>query len=305
MIREYLRHSRVFRAAVKPVLKLRAKNRLIDPTDAVDFYKSTVRGGTLVLAPKNLSGTFEVSATSDIASRVVLSGCYEPEVTAALDKLNLQNGIIVNIGANIGFYSVYLATAFPTADKILAIEPNPEAFELLKKNIARNSMQDKIEAVQACIGNSLGSIKLSIVVGKPEYSSIGGIAHPGVASFEQISVDVPVAPLASIVGPNKVALLFVDTEGAEAIVFQGARDVLVRDKPILFFECSDTLLKKFGSSTQELDDTLQSLGYIVRNGLCTRLRLQHPFEGEGIAIHKDHPAAKTSVQTQRLDYAER
>jgi FkbM family methyltransferase len=287
MIKEYLRHNRSFRAIFRPAIELVAKLRFSDATAASRHYRQCVQGGTLIVRPNNIAGEFEVSATSDIASRVALSGSYEPEVTAVLSQLKLKEGVIVNIGANVGFYSVYLASAFPGSARIISIEPNPEAFRQLQGNISRNGLSNRIQAVQACIGDKEGHIDLSIIDGMPEYSSIGGIAHPSVANLRQTSVTVRILPLTAIVGSERVALIFVDTEGAEAIVFGGARDILLRDKPLLFFECSNTLLRKFGSSTRQLESTLQDLGYVVKNGLCQRLALQHPFEGEGMAIHKD------------------
>jgi len=258
-------------------------------SDSVAFqrYRTTVLGGTLIVGPKNIPGAFEVSARSDVARRVVVSGYYEPDVTAVLAKLKLKEGIIVNIGANVGFYSIYFARVFPAVARILAVEPNPEAFQQLTGNISRNDLSDRIQAVQACIGESVGKIGLSIIEGMPEYSSIGGIGHPGVADFRRTSIEVPVLPLGSLVGDQRVSMIFVDTEGAEAGVFGGAKDILLRDKPLLFFECSDILLRKFGASTRLLEEKLLGFGYVVRNGLSRRLALQHPFEGEGIAIHQD------------------
>jgi FkbM family methyltransferase len=287
LLKEYLKHNRSFRALCAPLLKGMVKLRFVGTSELARRYRQSVVGGTLIVAPENMSGQFEVSATSDIASRVVLSGCYEPEVTALLASLTLGEGMIVNVGANVGFYSIYLANAFPLASRVLAIEPNPEAFRQLQGNIERNDLSLRIEAVQTCIGASDGNIQLSIVRGMPEYSSIGGIAHPGVARHAQESVQVSVTPLSALVGSERVSLIFVDTEGAEAAVFGGAQEILARDKPLLFFECSDTLLGKFGGSTRALEAQLQSYGYVVRNGLCPRLALQHPFEGEGIAVHKE------------------
>jgi FkbM family methyltransferase len=293
MLKEYLRHSRSFRALFAPLLKGMVKLRFVGTAELSARYRQAVVGGTLVVAPSNMPGEFELCATSDIASRVVLSGCYEPEVTAQLARLTLADGMIVNIGANVGFYSIYLARTFPLATRVLAIEPNPEAFRQLQGNIARNAMALRIEALQTCIGASDGNIELSIVRGMPEYSSIGGIAHPGVASYRKESVQVRVTPLSTLVGSERVSLVFVDTEGAEAAVFCGAQEILARDKPLLFFECSDTLLRKFGGSTRALEAQLRSYGYVVRNGLCPGLALRHPFEGEAIAVHKENIPAST------------
>jgi FkbM family methyltransferase len=289
MLKEYLKHSSVFSPLLGPLAKLRSKLRLADPATAVGRYREVVVGGNVILRPRNIPGFFEVSATSDLASRIVLTGSYEPDVTAVLSKLPLDDGVIINVGANVGFYSVYLAATFPDSAKILAIEPNPEAFGLLKENIVRNGLESRISAIQTCIGEFEGKIELSIIDGMPEYSSVGGIIHPGVANRVQIRVEVPVVPLSTLVGTNSVSLIFVDTEGAELSVFAGAEEILLRDRPLLFFECSDTLLKKFGGSSRQLENKLRSLGYIVRNGLCQTLPLQHPFEGEAIALAAGNP----------------
>jgi FkbM family methyltransferase len=289
MFKQYLRHSRAAEKLLKPLLRSLPRITFPNEPTASDHFREAVVGGSMLLAPKNIDGQFEVSARSELAVRVAVSGSYEPDVTAALMPLKLQQGMIINVGANIGFYSVFLARAFPGATKVLAVEPNPEAYRLLAANIDRNGLAHRIEAVQACIGASEGTVELSVIQGMPEYSSLGGIVHPGVVRLRQTPVLVPVVPLAKLIGSERVALMFVDTEGAEASVFEAAREVIVRDKPVLFFECSSLLLSKFGSSTKELEQELNNLGYVVRNGLCPRLPLRHPYEGEAIAFHSESP----------------
>jgi FkbM family methyltransferase len=287
MIKEYLRHSGIFRSIFGPLLLLVRKVRSFGTELASQHYRDVVVGGTLMVSPKNIPGIFEIDAKSDIAARVVINGSYEPEVTTLLDRLTLKAGVIVNVGANVGFYSIYLARGFPGALRVVAVEPNPEAFRHLKVNIERNDMSHRIEAAQVCVGDSEGEIELSVIEGMPEYSSIGGIAHPSVSDRTQFKVRVPIRPLAAVLRGDPVCFIFVDTEGAEQLVFKGARAVLLRDKPLLLFECSDTLLRKFGSSTMELESTLNDFGYVVKNALCPRLSLQHPYEGEAIAFHLD------------------
>jgi FkbM family methyltransferase len=291
MLKQYLKQSALFRAVFGPLLKLIARLHFTDASFSARCYRECVLGGVVILAPKNIAGQFEVSAISELANRVACTGCYERDVTEVLRTLKLKEGLIVNVGANIGFYSIFFASAFPKATKVLAIEPNPEAFRLLQKNIIRNELSNRIQAIQMCIGDTDGKATLSIVAGMPEYSSIGGIAHPGVASRVQTSVEVAIAPLGDVVGDQRVSLMFVDTEGAEETVFSGAAEILLRDKPLLYFECSDTLLRKFGSSTKELEVKLNGMGYVVRNGLCRQLKLRHPYEGEAIAIHKEDLAS--------------
>ena len=276
------------RFVLGPILRATATMRGARYLNANRRYQESVKGGSLILRPANIDGEFEIDAVSDLASRIVLSGSYEPDVTLSLQQLRPADGAIVNIGANIGFIAVFLARTFPKSSGVVAIEPNPEAFRLLEANISRNNLSARIQSVQACIGKSEGHVSLSTVPGKPEYSSVDRIAHPSVASYTQTSIEVPMLRLSSVMGTRRVSMMFIDTEGAESLVLGGAEDILIRDKPILFFECSSTLLGKFGTTTQELEDQLARLGYVVRNGLAMKWKIRHPFEGEGIAIHKDH-----------------
>jgi FkbM family methyltransferase len=252
---------------------------------AIYQYRDTVVGGRLILAPRNIPGRFELDATSDLAARLVLTGSYEPEVTTALQRLSLPDGLIVNVGANVGLFAAFLAQTFPKASAVLAIEPNPEALALLVANTQRNELTHRIQIVQSCIGESEGEVELAYIKGKSEYSSVGAIAHPGVAGLQQHTARVPVTRLDSLTGSRKAALLFIDTEGAEYLVFKGATTVLTRDRPILFFECSDTLLRKFGSSTQQVEALLKSFGYDVCDALRPGNALRHPYEGEALAVH--------------------
>ncbi len=244
-------------------------------------YRETVVGGRVAVAPRNIPGVFEIPARSHIAEGIILSGQYEVPVIQALEQLTLPTGVLVNVGANVGLISVWLARKWQR--KVIAIEPNPEAFQLLASNVSANQLADEIQTVQACVGETKGSVEFYTIEGKPEYSSIGGINHPAVAGLPQRAIQVPVLPLSEIVSAQKVALLFVDVEGAEGLVFRGGLEVLRRDKPILVFECSSRLLQKFGWTSVQIESELAAVGYRI-HPVEARRKLQHPMEGEFIAL---------------------
>ncbi len=249
-------------------------------------YGESVVGGVLELSPRNIPGRFFVPATSHLAKRVAIRGEYEPEVTAALMKLPKSNGAFVNVGANVGFFSVFAANQLGF-EKVVAIEPNPDAFELLVRNLRNNGLSERVSAHRVCVARIGGEVEFATIEGKPEFSSIGGIVHPSVKHEQTKTIMVAAVPLDEILGDTPVSILFVDTEGAEEEVFSGAEEILVRDKPVLFFECSDLMLQKFGSSSESLERKLTGLGYRVRNGLAPSLKLRHPYEGEAVAYFDD------------------
>lgn len=289
MLKQFLKHNRLFRTLF--ALPLAARSKWINRRASVcaALYRQSVAGGEIIVHPANIPGDFWVPARSDLAVRIITQGCYEPEVTRRLSQLALLGSDIVNIGANVGLHAIFLARQCASANQIYAVEPNPEAYSCLTRNIALNGLEQRITAVQACIGASLGELEFALIPGMPEYSSIGGIVHPSASGFAQTKIRVPVAPLDVAIGGAgvKPSLLLVDTEGAELLVFEGASALLTKYRPLLVFECSDPLLRKFGHSSEGLGEFLQSHDYSLRVAAAPRLPLQHPFDGEAVGIPQE------------------
>jgi FkbM family methyltransferase len=254
----------------------------------MQYYNHTVVGGHLIVVPNNIPGRFKVDATSDLAKRVITTGSFEPKLTALLKCFSDVDGDVVNIGANIGFYTVYFASQYKRVRKVIAIEPNPEAFSLLRWNVEANHHGSRVEALRVGIGDAVASMELAFVPGKSEYSSLKTIVHPAVGDLNQEKVVVDVMPLEKAVENLEFdpSLIFIDTEGAELLVLRGAKSVLRKFFPLLVFECEDALLQKFGHSSEMIDDFVKSLGYEVRDASMPEFGLVHPFTGVAVAIPK-------------------
>lgn len=280
---------------------VRQKMQRIRWFSLMKYYERVVVGGQLVIAPNNFPGRFRVSATSDLAKRVITFGDFEPELTSLLKHFSDIDGDVVNIGANVGFYSVFFARTFHNARKIIAIEPNPEAFEMLKLNIALNGVNGMIEPLQVCIGEDKGQIEFSFIPGKSEYSSMGGISHHAVRGLKQETIAIDVMPLAEAASGHlsDPKMMFIDTEGAELLVLKGAEDILRNAMPILIFECEDALLVKFGHSSEQLESYVAGLGYEVRNAADTTRKLIHPFTGVAVAVPTGQEEFSNIIGTSR------
>jgi FkbM family methyltransferase len=119
-----------------------------------------------------------------------------------------QGGVFVDIGANIGYYT--LAMAFNGAQRVVAIEPNPPALSRLRFNIDINDMQDVISVVPIGVGEA-GEFKLSLAGG------LGG-ASLVMPEDAQGSVTITTKPLIEILehqGIDEIAAMKIDIEGFE------------------------------------------------------------------------------------------
>lgn len=135
----------------------------------------------------------------------------EREELEALQQYVSGGGIFVDIGANIGHYTL-MAAAFGAA-RIVAIEPNPEALDRLGFNTAANELGDRVDIVQTALGETDGEATL--------YVPVDGDMGSGKVSNSEISgrqVTVSIRPLTAVLqerGIDHVDALKIDVEGME------------------------------------------------------------------------------------------
>ena len=242
----------------------------------------------MIVCPSNLNGRFAVSAVSDIALRIALSGSYEPELTELLNsQTKILSGDVINIGANIGLLAIHVAKTFDCVSRVYAIEPSPEAFRLLQYNINQNGCASKIHAIKKCVSNRKGFVDFSFIQGMPEYSSIGGIVHKAVIGREQIQVQVETATLADIlVGLDVIpSMIVIDVEGAEKLVLDGASGILDKYHPVVIFKLSAPLLAKYSHRVSDIVTLLEGIGYKTESAFDGR-KIDENFDGEAMAVFR-------------------
>jgi FkbM family methyltransferase len=180
--------------------------------------------------------------------KALLRDAYDAEeLDFLVTHLRGRPGTFVDIGANSGLYSIYIAAQMPRGSRVIAVEPNPQMCGRIKKNAellrSRGQALDVSIEIQACaLGEGPGTLYLDLSEG------LGG-AHL-VSGPAQGCVPVPVETLANLCRQNRVAsiqALKIDVEGYE-------------DRVLLPFlkECGPQLLP--GAVVME---------YVHRNGWIT------------------------------------
>ncbi|MCH6202118.1 FkbM family methyltransferase [Aquiflexum sp. LQ15W] len=119
---------------------------------------------------------------------------------------------IIDGGANMGISVLYFKFLYPQA-RLIAIEPNPVAFQFLEKNIAQNGLQD-VEAVHACLSDNPGRERFYV---SATGNIINGSVFPGTGSIFLQEVDA--VRLSDYLAKGEFDLVKLDVEGAERQVF--------------------------------------------------------------------------------------
>lgn len=134
---------------------------------------------------------------------------------AMIDKYLPRGGIFVDVGANIGAYSLWAARRTGLGGRVLAYEAEPNNFSVLAENIKINSFEKIVTAQQVGVADSAGSLKLRLNV----EANSGGHSFMGDDHCEDAhTVSVACQPLASLIeqaGVDHVDFMKLDIEGFE------------------------------------------------------------------------------------------
>ncbi len=125
----------------------------------------------------------------------------------------------VDVGANVGGYSFWVASQMAPTGLVLAVEPNPSLARQLRYNVGANRAGDRICVVEAAVGAESGTGKLTVGARNSGENRLVDDA----GSAGEATVPVRVATLADLVeeaGIDRIDCLKVDVEGREAEVIQ-------------------------------------------------------------------------------------
>ena len=162
-------------------------------------------------------------------------GTYEPGVVQGLEELVQPGWTAVDVGANIGYFTLLMANRVGPQGKVIAFEPLAENFRILKENIQLNDHRNVV-AENLALMSRTGRIELrSATPGAITW--VASVKIDQNSAVESQSVEaVTLDEYVQRKGIAKVDFLKIDVEGAEASVLEGATSVLDRDKPILLIE---------------------------------------------------------------------
>jgi len=157
-----------------------------------------------------------------VGSSEMQAGHFEPMETALFERLIQEVDVCINVGANVGYYC---CLALQHGKQAVAFEPMPTNLRLLMGNMERNGWSEEIEIFPLALSSHIGTVKL--YGGGTGASLVRGWA--GQATEEWFLVAV--STLDTVLGDrfNQLGcLIWMDVEGAELGVLQGASRLLAR-----------------------------------------------------------------------------
>lgn len=202
-------------------------------------------------------------------------GLYERGTVAALRRLCPPDGIVLDIGANVGAQALPLAARLAEGGRVIAVEPADQAYGRLRQNIALNpSIVNRVQPLHLALVEEGGRVderyfaswpltasarREAVAAGHRVHPVHQGAPHDSTARGS--SLDALVGELALA----RVDLIKLDVDGHELAVLRGARDTLARMRPIVVFEFCPYLLDELGESPHVLLSIFDEAHYSLHN----------------------------------------
>lgn len=159
--------------------------------------------------------------------RMIYQGGYEAGERRMLVRLLPQNGLAVDVGANIGFYTAWMAHLVGPGGRVLAFEPSPDRFAALERTVVAADLAHV----------AIHPVALGAEPGHADLVNPGGAANAGQGtlrlrvSAEMAGVQVPVSRLGDHLGDDEIVdFLKIDVEGYEEHVLAGARELFKKQR---------------------------------------------------------------------------
>ena len=165
--------------------------------------------------------TVEVTLGNDNSLCLYVCGSFEPNEFALLGHVLRPGMVFVDVGANDGYYTLFAARRVGSAGRVVAIEPSTRERANLRRNIARNRL-DNVVVVPIALGSSRKVAALKMAHGiHAGHNTFGNFAHEGVQAdnLEQVDVET-LDQAASDLGLERIDFIKIDVEGAEASVIE-------------------------------------------------------------------------------------
>lgn len=205
-----------------------------------------------------------VNAADDvIAPEILAYGFHEKYETELLKKIIKPSMVFVDIGANIGYYSLVAAKLVGQSGKVYAFEPDPINYSLLLSNIETNHFTN-IVPIQKAVSNQAGSVKLVLDRGNFGAHTLSEsniqTERRGFVEVEAITLDA----FFKAEGNSTVDFIKMDVQGSEGRVIEKAHHILKHNDLKILMEFWPQGLRNMGTDPVELLEKLQGYDFSIR-----------------------------------------
>ncbi|WP_395138893.1 FkbM family methyltransferase [Armatimonas sp.] len=221
------------------------------------------------------------------------TGVWETACVKCLEPYVTEGAVFIDIGANIGFYSLWAAARCGTSGQVFSIEPNPNTLAFLKTNVALNADIAPIQIIEAALSDTDGVLTFEFNPGSLGMGHIQRTCQK--SALKKQKVEVKSRGLGSLLTEfprmREAGVMKMDAEGAEGLILNAVKDYPL--PPVVLIEVEDRHLEHYGTTGKAVIELMAARGYQVRevlsNGSTRNLSPPYPTTYRGNFLFQRKP----------------
>lgn len=224
---------------------------------------------------------------NEICRSIFVTGRYEPNEFSWLDRVLKPGMTFLDVGANLGLYTIFAARRVAETGRVIAIEPSSREMERLRKHVEQNLLSNVSLLPVALSDCSAEAVLLVAAASHAGHNTLGSFGYNTQLEHREKVRAVRLDDLMESAKLERVDVIKMDIEGAELAALRGGALTLAKYRPILLMELSDRALNHQKASSTEVLSLLADYGYDVflfdpGSGRPTLLTPRDYFDSENI-----------------------
>lgn len=202
---------------------------------------------------------------------IAIESVFEPDTTRLVEEIVRPGMHVLDVGANVGYYTLLLARAVGPSGRVWAFEPTSTFARDLTWHVEHNGFRDRVVLLPFGLSDRHVSSLISIDDVSATLHWAGESPAPAHESIELRPLD----GLVEEIGLSRVDFIKVDVDGHEPHLLRGAQETLRKFQPTMVMELAQHCLHVAHSDVREVARQLSALGYEIRDE-----RTKQPFPSE-------------------------
>jgi len=213
------------------IIHAAAKNRFIRPFRKIALFFA--RRWPFPVQSKLVDGSaMWVDLRSAVGRAIFVKGAFDYEVWKIIETRLAAGSVFIDVGANVGYYSMLASNLVGSTGKVHAFDIDPRPLKCLRKN-SKECEYKNIDIHEVAVGGDVG---FGVLVSMPD------CGH-SVVRKTGLGKKVPMVSLdrwmSSLAGNAQIDVVKIDIEGGELAALEGARKMIERHRPLIVCEAQD------------------------------------------------------------------
>jgi FkbM family methyltransferase len=207
----------------------------------------------------HLPNNFELDA---VANTLVRGNYFEPEIIETAKKYIKNGTTVLDLGANFGQMSIEFSKLVGNTGKVYSFEAQNFVFNFTKKNLDANNCNN-VTLFEKAVYNKVDEFLYFPQHDFSPASAFKGAPFSGLALISDSKKGIPVKTVTidSLNIETPISFIKVDVQGADLFAMQGAKQTILKHKPVIIFEFEQPVQENFGTSFNDYVEFVRSINY--------------------------------------------